>query len=110
VEQVRRQSFLEKMAYAILVLNLLDGAFTMIWVLSGQAREANPLMAGVIQESPVVFMVAKLTLVSLGVLILWRHRVRRLAAAAILGVVVCYSVIVLQHLQHVRVLAELALR
>jgi hypothetical protein len=64
----------------------------------GIATEANILLAGILDSSPVAFMLVKLSLVSLGVLLLWRQRKRRLAA---IGLVVCmaaYNALLLYHL------------
>lgn len=58
----------------VLVLNLLDLVATLVYVLLGFATEANPVMATVLALGPVVFGAAKLSLVSLGVALLWRLR------------------------------------
>ena len=50
----------------ILVMNLIDAAFTIGWTSAGLATEANPLLDDVLARSPVLFMLAKLALVSLG--------------------------------------------
>jgi len=61
---------------SIMILNIFDGVFTTYWVESEKATEANPLME-VLVESPVQFMVVKISLVSLGVLLLWRLKNKR---------------------------------
>jgi hypothetical protein len=106
--QAAREWLLQLTTAAILLLNLLDGVFTLIWVRSRQADEANPIMAGFLRQSPLAFLVAKLTLVSVGALFLWRHRARRLAAGGLLLAGLVYAVIVAEHLAHVQVLAEMA--
>jgi hypothetical protein len=84
----------------VLVLNVLDGAFTLLWTTAGFAEEANPLMAQVI-HSPVHFMLVKLSLVSLGLLLLWRLRWRNMAQLAIGSSAMGYAVLLAYHLSAV---------
>jgi hypothetical protein len=86
-------------AMAILVLNLLDATFTLAFTTGGMADEANPLMLEVLGRSPVLFMAAKLALVSLGVYLLFRLRFRRrrLALASLLACGGVYAVIIAYH-------------
>ena len=65
---------------------------------TGVAVEANPLMETALSGSPVLFVLAKMALVSLGILLLWRMRTHRFAAAAIVGSVVVYGAVVFYHL------------
>ena len=88
-------------AAAIIVINLLDAAFTLIWTLSGLATEANPLMDMQLAYGPMRFMITKLTLVSLGLLLLWRLRSVPLARFAILGSAAAYVVLLSYHLNEV---------
>ena len=83
---------------AVVILNLLDAVFTMIYTQSGHASEANPLMAVALASTPVVFVLAKLSLVSLGVLLLWRLRHRTFAAIGIAASAATYALILLYHL------------
>ncbi len=87
-----------------LVLNGLDAALTILVVGSGAATEANPLMDELLAQSPLLFAIVKLSLVSLGVLLLWRLRERPLAWAGSVGVLAAYAGVMLQHamvLRHV---------
>ncbi len=94
-----RASLVLRLAAAtILIINLLDAAFTLFWTLSGLAVEANPLMEHALADSPVRFMVIKLSLVSLGLLLLWRLRWRRLARVAIVGSALAYAALLTYHL------------
>lgn len=81
----------------VLVLNLLDAIFTMIHVASGKATEANPLMAGVLANSTVLFVATKLALVSLGLSLLWRLRARLSAVAGLIISVATYACINFYH-------------
>jgi hypothetical protein len=85
-------------AMLLLVGNLLDGLFTLVFLQLNLVRELNPFMEWVYQLSPVSFMVAKLALVQLGMLMLWLNRRFRAAelglrvAAAVYGGIVLYHV------------------
>jgi len=83
---------------AVLVLNLGDAIFTMFWVHAGVATEANVLLADLVERNAIGFAGAKCMLVSLGLLLLWRQRRRRLAAFGIGLVAVAYSGLLIYHL------------
>jgi hypothetical protein len=85
-------------ASAILVLNLLDAVFTVAYTTSGLATEFNPLMDVALKSHPVVFVLAKITMVSLCVWLLWRLRHRALATGALLGATAMYFVLLGYHL------------
>jgi hypothetical protein len=85
---------------AVLILNLLDAVFTLIWVRAGLAREANALMRELVNEHAVLFVVTKLGLVSLGSLLLWRWRERAGAVVAIFLAFLAYYLVLLYHLQY----------
>ena len=90
-------SLLRMVVVAVVVLNLLDAVFTLLWVELGIATEANILLTGLLDSSAVAFMVVKLALVSLGVMLLYRQRERRLA---VVGLVVCmaaYNALLIYH-------------
>ena len=95
---------LTQLAGVIVVLNLFDAIFTLIYTTTGLAREGNPFMQGVLAASPVVFMIAKLSLVSLCVLLLWRLGHRRIAMGAMIGAAAMYTIIIGYHLASVPLL------
>ncbi len=80
-----------------LVLNLVDGLFTMAFVRTGLATEANPFMAVPLNWGNIHFMVIKLLLVSAGVVLLWQWRKRSLARQSIYLMAGVYSAIVVHH-------------
>ena len=82
----------------VLVLNLLDAVFTLIWVFAGLAKEANPLLRELVHESPVAFAAAKLAVVGLASLLLWRLRERPLAVVAIFLAFLAYYALLLAHI------------
>ncbi len=88
-------------AAALIVLNLLDAVFTLIWIKSGVAIEGNPFMDRALAHGAIGFMVIKLSLVSLGVLLLWRLRHRRAAATALVASAIAYTSILMLHLNEV---------
>lgn len=85
-------------AAALLVLNLIDGIFTLAAVQAGAASEANPIMSLPLELGAVWFIAAKTGLVSAGVLLLWRARDRLLAQGALIGLAVVYTGVVVYHL------------
>jgi hypothetical protein len=89
-------------AAALLVMNLLDGIFTLTAVHAGAASEANPLMRLPLDLGAVYFIIAKVGMVSLGVLALWRVRSRVFAQAAMVGLALFYTAVVAYHLSALR--------
>lgn len=86
---------------ALLVLNLLDAILTLIWIGTGAAEEANPLLAELVVHHPILFVMAKLGLVGGASFLLWRHRYRPLAVVAIFGSFGLYYAILVHHLGYV---------
>ena len=91
--------WLRGIAKWILVLNLFDGVLTLIWVEFFWASEANPLMSDLVYNSALLFMAAKLTLVSLGTLFLWRYRSRPLAVMSLFLAFFSYYWVFLIHME-----------
>lgn len=83
---------------AVLLLNLADAVFTLVWVHTGIAVEANALLSDLVERRAVVFALVKMALVSFGVLLLWRFRERRLAAFGIGLTCVAYNGLFAYHL------------
>ncbi|MCI0573940.1 MAG: DUF5658 family protein [Myxococcaceae bacterium] len=92
---------------SLLVLNLLDGLFTLLFLLLGLAEELNPVMRLAYERSPMAFMALKLGIVHFGVTVLCLYRELRLARLALAMGVALYSGIVAYHLAF---LADLLLR
>jgi hypothetical protein len=82
----------------IYILSVVDGVLTIFWVTSNLAEEANPLMDELIMRDPVLFMIVKIVLVSLGTTLLWRLRERPLAVAGIFGCFLIYCTIFIHHI------------
>ena len=89
------------MGAIVVILNLVDAIFTIIYIRTGLATESNPLMDKVLMSSPVLFMVAKLALVSFGVLLLWRLRSHRAARFGLFATSTAYTMLLCYHLSGV---------
>ena len=90
-------SVLRLLVVAVVLLNLLDAVFTLVWVESGVATEANLLLEAILSRSAIAFVVVKMSLVSMGVLLLWRQRQRRLAVYGIRLSFAAYNSLLLYH-------------
>ena len=90
--------WLDGLLRVAVVLNISDALFTLWWVLTGRAREANPLLAHLIDYSPVLFIVVKTGLCSLGLVLLWRLRRRPLAVVGLMIVFLAYYFLLWIHL------------
>jgi len=77
--------WLEGIVKSLLVLNLLDAVFTLVWARAGLAQEANALMRDLINNHAVLFVVTKTALVGLGSYLLWQRRDRPIAVIGIFG-------------------------
>lgn len=97
------QNELELVIFSILMLNCLDGILTIILVGTGKAVEANPLMAYLIGYHPLLFMLCKQLLVSLGAIILWRLRENFLAVVSMFAIFLVYYVNLLHQLRFFRI-------
>jgi hypothetical protein len=106
VRPVARQSPLFWIASAILVLNLFDAILTLTAVQAGAATEANPLMDASMAWGSVAFILVKMSLVSLGVTLLWQRRERPLAAAGLVALSVVYAGVIVYHLSAIGFVAS----
>jgi hypothetical protein len=93
-----RHSRIFWVASTLLILNLLDGIFTLAAVHAGVASEANPLMAAPLSWGSLYFILIKTTLVSAGVLLLWRRQNRPLAVAGLYAATALYAGVLAYHL------------
>lgn len=82
---------------SLLVLNLFDAVCTFIWVTMGYAKEANPLMDYIISTHPPAFILYKVTIVSLGVLLLWRLRDQLFCRIATIPALAVYAAVGIIH-------------
>lgn len=87
-------------ACVVIVLNMLDAVWTLAFIRVGAAGEGNPLMDQALSHGPVLFMAAKLALVSLSVHLLWRLRHRRAAAIGMFSAALTYALICGYHVSN----------
>lgn len=102
--------WLRGIVVSILLLNLADAVFTLHWIGTGQATEANPILYTLAHHHPGWFVVVKLSLVGLGSWLLLRLRHHALSVMAIFTAFMAYYLVFLYHLQaaEVQLLAFLA--
>lgn len=82
---------------AILVLNVLDALFTLVWVQRG-GSEGNPLMAWILELGSSAFLIQKTFVVGLWLLLLVVHKNFRLARLGLWALAGIYSLLILYHL------------
>ncbi len=87
----------------VFVFNVADGLLTLLWLAADKATEANPLMAHMLAEGPLWFLLGKLSLVLFGLLLLWRYKQARLAIPSAISVFSVYLAIVLYHIHGLHV-------
>lgn len=104
-----RQHFrwLHGLVQVVLLLNLLDAIFTLFWVKAGLAVEANVLLKSAVEDHPVAFVMIKISLVSLGSLLLWKRRHHALAVVGLFVVFLVYYYILLHHLRFASLIIRL---
>ena len=90
--------WLHAIVKVVIVLNLLDAVFTLLWVWAGLARELNPLMRDLVHQHPVAFAVVKLGVVGAATLLFWRLRHRPLAVIAIFLAFLVYWALLIAHI------------
>ncbi len=83
----------------VIVLNVVDAVLTVIWIATGRATEANPLLQDMAHTHPLQFVIVKLLLVSFGTWLLWRQRKRPLAVISIFSAFLVYYFLIIYHLQ-----------
>ena len=78
--------------------NAIDAVATLTWVKANIAQELNPLMAMLIEYSPMLFMSVKLTLLPILSIFLWHYRNRKLVIVS--GHMLClvYAMVLVIHL------------
>ena len=77
--------------------NGIDAMATLTWVKSNIARELNPLMAALIEYSPMLFMTVKLTILPILSIFLWRHRSRKLVTISCHVLCLIYAAVLAIH-------------
>lgn len=91
---------------AVLVMNLIDAVLTLLWVRTGFATEANPLISQIVEQHAFLFVASKLTLVFLGTAMLWRLRREPLAVVGIFAAFLVYYAVLVYHLSFASILLQ----
>ncbi len=84
---------------AVVVLNILDLLFTLVWSQLGLMRESNVLMQQLLDVRPLLFVLVKIVLVSLGLFLLWRYRSHPFAVIGLFSIFTVYYSVLLHHLR-----------
>jgi hypothetical protein len=79
------------------VLNLIDGAMTLGWVILTDTTESNPLLEPLLDCCPMNFLIIKMTFVTLCLVVLWTFRRSKLSQVGIVLLLVAYLSIVVYH-------------
>ena len=82
---------------SLIVMNAIDGLFTIGWVYTNRAVEANPLMGLLINIHPVLFISLKMALVHLGSILLLHYCYKPLAVFAGILAFLVYWIVLLYH-------------
>lgn len=99
------QRFAYGSAAALIIMNLLDAVFTLVYIYSGVATESNPIMNHFLQLGPVAFVVMKMALVSMAVVLLLRLlRSRQAASVALIATSAAYALLICYHISAVHLL------
>ncbi len=88
---------LTRAIWLVLILNVVDALATLYWVSMG-ATEANPGMATALSWGHIPFLGAKIALVTLGCIAIWRGRKCLLAHVLFRLPIVAYAGVVALHL------------
>ena len=98
--------WLQGIVKTVLVLNLLDAIFTLVWVRAGLALEANLMIDRLVEGHALAFVAVKLGLVGLGSWLLWSRREHPTAVVAIFVAFLAYYLVLLYHLQYAATLVR----
>ncbi len=82
------KSLLKTLLILIIIFNVIDTIVSISTIHYGSAEEINPIMAVYLEQGLLPFLLAKLTLVGGGCIILWR---RKQLLAARLGIYISFS-------------------
>ena len=99
VAEAHQSRWLEGIIAALFVMNVLDAIFTLLWVRLGLAEEANQLLRVLVERHAIGFVVVKISLVSLGSMVLWRRRESASAVIALFAAFLVYYGVLLYHLR-----------
>ena len=103
-EQLR---WLNGIILAIVILNIFDLLFTLVWAQLGVMREINALMEQLVYARPALFALVKITLVSLGLILMWRYRRHPFSVVGLFSIFTVYYSVFLHHLRFASLLVTI---
>ncbi|MBM73762.1 MAG: hypothetical protein CMK59_00060 [Proteobacteria bacterium] len=83
----------------MILLSVLDGFLTVLWVHGGIATEANPLLADILDRRVGIFWLGKTILVGFGAVLLSRYRHQHIARLGLALSLLVYGAIAIEHLR-----------
>jgi hypothetical protein len=83
----------------LILLSVIDGFLTVLWVYGGVATEANPLLVDILNERVGLFWIGKTILVGLGAVLLSNNRHLSIAKWGLILSLFSYSLITLEHIR-----------
>jgi hypothetical protein len=83
----------------LMLLSILDGFLTVLWVYGGIATEANPLLVDILNERVGLFWISKTLLVGLGAVLLSKNRQLWIAQCGLLLSLFFYMLITFEHVR-----------
>ena len=85
--------------FIIFFLSILDAVFTLIWIKSGLAIEANPLLGRLLEHGDAPFILTKVALTGCGCAFLgWTKAKSRFSKASIVCLLILYSGLTVYHI------------
>ena len=83
----------------IFVLSFLDAIFTVVWLDSGLATEANPLLKQIVDSGNFAFVASKVFMTLIGCYILYKVKDKsKTARFAIVSLFLMYTLLILYHI------------
>lgn len=91
-EAIRERSVVVRLV-SLFWLNILDGALTVSTINQSKGLEINPLMGFLLDLSPTLFLITKITLVSLCLLFVYRYRHLKIVRISVSVLCVIYLLV-----------------
>jgi hypothetical protein len=96
-QKEKQLSLFTRTAVLLILMNVIDGILTIVWVCSDRAIEVNPLMSLALDIHPAIFMGIKIALVNLGAVLLVRYFDKMISIVSLYFSVIAYSFILFIH-------------
>lgn len=90
----------------IFLLNIIDALLTAVWIRSGIANEANPVMSYLISQGIATFVITKVLCVLVAVTILWNFRALFFARVVSIFALVVMMAVIIYHAVGIHLVAN----